>query len=963
MLSLTCDDVRMNAHASSKDEALTLLAQIFVNDGLTQDGYLDGLLARENQANTYLGQGVAIPHGTPQVRHLINKTGVRLVHFADGVVWSDDGDKVYLMVGICAKSDEHLSILKQLTGALTDNIADKIHQAKTADDVISLLKNKEQTAQKQLLLHESLIETGVPATDVDELYHVALQSLKQKQVLQSALGIKAEFVPLSVGRYPIYGAVIESPLINKSALALMVAHDVIKYQGSDLSALAVIASNDNVDTQSLSKIYDVLMAHDLADEIGTLDVSQIAHRLGVACEPSWQSVSVIIPMPQGLHARPATALSELVKTATGEIRVCVDKGEFVSAKSLARLLSLGAGFGQTLTFMAEPDTDAVALLPKLVQAVEQGLGDDIAIVPSAPSVLPAPIQTPATAQHIINGQKTHAISASRGVAVGQAYVLEDTNFDYPMTSNNPKEEIARLNLAIDDVKEDLKAMIKNTQKSSITKIFTAHLALLDDDEIVLGAKDGIHQGSSAAAAWHSHIKNMADAQASLGNQVLAERAADLRDIGQKVLCYLTGQKPKNAPNEPYVLIKDDLLPSDVAKLDPTQVAGVITAFGGASSHSAIVARALGIACVVGAGVGVLDIKDGDTVLLDGGEGWFVVNPDDVLVDEYLSKQKEIAQRQQLALAAAHQPAITTDGHQIEIAVNIGNVNDTPDAVAQGAEAVGLLRTELVFMAHTQVPDISVQVADYTKVFDALDGRPLVVRTLDVGGDKPLPYLPMPAEDNPFLGVRGIRLSLERPELLKNQLIALIQASKGRDLRIMFPMVGRLEEWRQAKKILNDVLSDYPHDKLQVGIMIEVPSVAIMAEHFAKEVDFFSIGTNDLTQYTLAIDRGHPTLSKDADGLHPSILQLIYHTVASAHAHGKWVGVCGELAGDEMAVPILVGLGVDELSMSTKSIALTKALIRQLNQAACQQLAKRALMCQTAKQVRALVGSLTTEQPS
>lgn len=434
---------------------------------------------------------------------------------------------------------------------------------------------------------------------------------------------------------------------------------------------------------------------------------------------------------------------------------------------------------------------------------------------------------------------------------------------------------------------------------------------------------------------------------------MAERAADLRDVGQKVLSVLTGQNAHHEPSAPYVLIKEDLLPSDVARLDPERVVGIITAVGGASSHSAIVARALGIPALVGAGMNVLDIEQGAPVLMNAGEGWFVVKPSEALIIASQEEQRMLQERKQLAKQSAMQPATTTDGHRVEIAVNLGNVNNTAAAVSNGAEAVGLLRTELVFMAHRQVPDIDTQIADYQQVFDALEGRPLVVRTLDVGGDKPLPYLPMPSEENPFLGVRGIRLSLKQPELLRNQLIALIRASQGRDLRIMFPMVGRLEEWHAAKAILDEVRAQYPHDGLQVGIMIEVPSAAIMANVFAKEVDFFSIGTNDLTQYVLAIDRGHPSLSKDADGLHPSILTLIDQTVKAAHAHGKWVGVCGELAGDEKAVPILLGLGVDELSMSVSSIALVKHQIRTLNLTACQSLATQALMCQTSAQVRAL----------
>lgn len=952
MLSLTPTDVRMNAHASSKDEALSLLAQIFVEDGLAQTGYLEGLLARESQASTYLGQGIAIPHGTPNVRELIYHTGVRLVHFADGVTWNDEGDKVYLMVGICAKSDEHLSILKQLTGVMSEDISDKVRHAKTADDIIMLLSSKNK---KSLFLHETLIKTDVLASDIDELYYSAVKNLKDHKALQSTIGISPQFIPLSSGRSLIYGAILESSEVSRSAVALSVANKAVSHQGANVRALAVIASGDDVDTVALSHVYDVLMDGDFADNVGQMNAGQIADKLGAIREPSWQSASVVIPMIQGLHARPATALSELAKTAQGDIKVAVDKGAYVSAKSLSRLLSLGAGFGQTLTFMAEPQTDAVALLPKIIEAVKAGLGDDIQVVAQSatPSITPKTTNT----QPIIHGQKMPAVSASRGLAVGRAYVFEAMRFDYPMTASNPKEEVARLNLAIDDAKEDLKFLVENAQKASIAKIFTAHLALLEDDEIIHGAKDGIDEGLSAASSWHTHIEKMAKTQESLNNRLLAERAGDLRDIGQRVLCYLTGQTPKATPSEPYVLIQEDLLPSDVAKLNPELVVGVVTALGGASSHSAIVARALGIPCVVGAGLDVLKVQDGDTVLLDGTNGWFVVRPDETLVTDCLAKQEAFAEREAKALVLAHEPATTTDGHRVEVAVNIGNVNDTADAVKQGAEAVGLLRTELVFMSHTQVPDIDTQIADYTKVFDALEGRPLVVRTLDVGGDKPLPYLPMPAEENPFLGVRGIRLSLETPELLKSQLIALIRASQGRDLRIMFPMVGRIEEWRSAKAILDEVLAEYPHDKLQVGIMVEVPSVAIMAEHFAEEVDFFSIGTNDLTQYTLAIDRGHPVISKHADGLHPSILQLIYHTVASAHAHGKWVGICGELAGDERAVPILLGLGVDELSMSAKSIALVKAQVRELTLADCQALANQALTCQTAQEVRALTEHL------
>ncbi|STY94015.1 phosphoenolpyruvate--protein phosphotransferase [Moraxella bovis] len=956
MLNLTATDVRMNAQATNKDEALSLLAKILSEDGLATADYLAGLQAREAQTSTYLGQGIAIPHGTPESRSFVQQTGVRLVHFADGVVWNDDGERAYLLVGICAKSDEHLSILRQLTKALGDDIEERIKHATSADELLAILDG---TGNRSLSIHENLIKTDINAKDADELYGVAVSLLKQQGKLVIATGIRPSFTKLSEA---IYCATLEhDELVAEPAFALAVAKEVVKLGHDDMRVLAVIASNQTVNQDKLLALYDVLLSAEFGGKLQHASLPELVTFLGADKAEHWQSASVVLPNAHGLHARPATALSELAKGVIGELKVAVDNGAYVSAKSLTKLLSLGATRGQSLTFIAEPNTDAVEYLPKLIQAVQDGLGEEVTPISNSqansqesgkenhePAVLDLTDNTA-----IIKGERTHATSASAGLAHGEAFVVRQVRFDYPVQGGDKASEWVSLQQAIGSVKDELKVIVQTAKKASIAQIFTAHVALLDDEEVTHGAKDGIDDGLSAAAAWHAHIEQLAKVQASVANHLLAERAADLRDVGQKVLAKLTGQAVATEPAEPYVLIKEDLLPSDVACLDPARVAGILTAVGGASSHSAIVARALGIPAIVGAGKGVLDINDGEQVLIDGGQGWFVVAPTDEMVAVAKAEQASWAERKRLASETALNPAITQDGHQVEIAVNLGNVYDTKMAVESGAEAVGLLRTELVFMSHQSVPDIDTQVVDYTQVFDALDGRPLVVRTLDVGGDKPLPYLPMPFEDNPFLGVRGIRLTLRQPALLENQLIALIKASKGRDLRIMFPMVGRLEEWHDAKAILDKVLSDYPHDKLQVGMMIEVPSAAVMADIFASEVDFFSIGTNDLTQYALAIDRGHATLSKDADGLHPSVLRLIQNTVANAHAHGKWVGVCGELAGDERAIPILVGLGVDELSMSAGNIALAKAVVRELNFADCQYLAKKALSCRTAGEVRAL----------
>lgn len=948
MLTLTPADVHMHAQADNKDDALRLLAKLLSDDGFTTPEYLTGLQDREAQATTYLGQGIAIPHGTPESRIHIKKTGVKLVHFANGIKWTPDGDVAYLLAVISAKSDEHLTVLKMLTRALSVNIAESIKNAKTPQDILTALGS----VPKTLTLQESLIKTDVCAKGLDDLYQVATVALKDAGLLGDVLGIKPELTRLCQS---LYAVVLEhKTAVLEPALALAVAKKPITYQSDKVQGLAVIASNGQVDGEKLSQVYDVLLSPEFSQKLThKASGGELADLLGAQKSAHWQAVKTTIVNALGLHARPATLLSDIAKKATGEIKVALDNGAYVSAKSLARLLSLGGTHGRTLTFIAEPNTDASNYLDELVKAVESGLGEEVVPVHTAQD---EPMFDDVPAAPLEDGKKYFGVPASGGLAVGLAHVVKPVTFTYAMTASDPKAELARLNLAIDDVKAELTELVQTASKATIAKIFTAHVALLEDEEVIYGAKDGIDDGLSAPAAWHAHIEAMAKAQSSLTNRLLAERADDLRDIGQKVLAKLTGQAVQNTPSVPYVLIKEELLPSDVARLDPKNVAGILTAVGGASSHSAILARALGIPAVVGADKGVLDIAEGQTVLLDGVVGYFVVAPSQDLIEACKTAQAALQEKRQQAQQYAKDPALTTDGHQIEVVANIGNVNDAAGVVEQGAEGVGLLRTELVFMSHQTVPNIDTQIMDYRKVFDGLDGRPLVVRTLDIGGDKPLSYLPMPAEDNPFLGVRGIRLTLARPKLLKDQLIALIRASEGRDLRIMFPMVGRIEEWHAAKAILDDVLKEYPHNNLQVGIMIEVPSAAILAPVFASEVDFFSIGTNDLTQYTLAIDRGHPTLSKDADGLHPSVLQLIHQTVQAAHAQGKWVGVCGELAGDEHAVPILLGLGVDELSMSGGSIALTKAQIRTLDFTTCQTLAKQALSCSSATQVRALTSN-------
>lgn len=504
------------------------------------------------------------------------------------------------------------------------------------------------------------------------------------------------------------------------------------------------------------------------------------------------------------------------------------------------------------------------------------------------------------------------------------------------------------------VDEEIVGLVERSTVKAIREIFVTHREMLDDPELAEQVQLRLNRGESAEAAWSRVVEDSAAQQEALHDTLLAERAADLRDLGRRVLARLCGVEAPREPEQPYILVMDEVGPSDVARLDAQRVAGILTARGGATSHSAIIARALGIPALVGAGAAVLGLEPGTALLLDGEHGWLQVAPSTEQLQQAAAERDARQQRQARADAQRLEPARTRDGHAVEVCANLGDTAGAARAVELGAEGVGLLRTEFVFMNNARAPDLATQEAEYRRVLDALDGRPLVARTLDVGGDKPLPYWPISHEENPYLGLRGIRLTLQRPQILETQLRALFRAAGERPLRVMFPMVGSLDEWRQARDLALRLREEIPLADLQLGIMVEVPSAALLAPVLAREVDFFSVGTNDLTQYTLAIDRGHPSLSAQADGLHPAVLQLIDMTVRAAHAEGKWVGVCGELAADPLALPLLVGLGVDELSVSARSIALVKAGVRELQLVAARGLARKALGLASAAEVRALV---------
>lgn len=945
MLALEPRHIHMNQHAVDKKHALQCLVDILVKDGLVTPDYITGLINREQQSATYLGQGIAIPHGTPQSREFILETGIRLAHFPEGIIW-DGENRIYLAVVIAAKSDEHLQVLQILTRALMHDVSEQVKNAKQPEQIIEIL----QAQPLSLTLHENLIQTEIESQDIEDLFWSASQILKKHNFVKC--GFLSSLDPDQVIQLQDQiWSISSSKFVQQPAISIVKPRHALDLGGQKLNTLVCIAANEQLDSQRFNRLIDILFN---PEQVAQLDQTQapneIAKIIGADVIPDWPHRSVVLANAHGLHARPATHLVNLTKSFQGDIQVAVDEGNFVSAKSLTRLLALGCKRGQTLRFIAEPETDAVEALDKVILAVQQGLGEEVEPIQSSDIKVEQSSEIPSHSKPL---SANTGIAASSGLAFGPVHVIKPKVYQYERMGLSVKAEKEKLDIALHAVKNNIHQVIAKSEVAEIKQIFQAHLEMLDDPDLINGVYQKINLNLSAPAAWHEHIEAAAKEQAALPDRLLAERATDLRDIGDRVLAQLCGEVIIEEPKEPYILIMYDVGPSDVARLNKDRVAGILTAVGGASAHSAIVARALGIPAIVGAGDQVLDIEQKSSLLINGDTGAFILNPNAQQIEQ--AKQERELQKKIREEAERHsqEPAITLDQHQIEIAANLGKVQATPHAVECGAEAIGLLRTELVFMAHSSAPSEATQEADYRIVLDALAGRPLVVRTLDVGGDKPLPYLPIAEEENLFLGLRGIRLTLRQPELLRQQLIALLKAADDRPLRIMFPMIGRVEEWRAAKAILDEVKATYPCADLQVGIMIEVPSAALLAPILAQEVDFFSIGTNDLTQYTLAIDRGHPILSAEADGLHPSILQLIDQTVKAAHKYGKWVGICGELAADPKAVPILMGLGVDELSMSPNSIPLVKAQIRTLNYSQAQVLAKRALECDSATAVRQL----------
>ncbi len=661
--------------------------------------------------------------------------------------------------------------------------------------------------------------------------------------------------------------------------------------------------------------------------------------------------SVIIPLVHGIHARPAARLADRAKLF--DARLSLASGERrANLRSPVALMGLGLVKGAEATLIGQ-GKDAEAAIDAIATLILSGMGETEAEKPVSPAVSPA--AKPDGEPGVVVG-----VCASPGVALGRAVRLAVAEITVTEEGQGANMESQALREAISRIKARLASAAAG--RGPEAAIMGAHLAFLDDPDLADLAQAAILRGKTAAFAWRSAVQQQIALLRGVEDPRFVERIADLADLERQILVALGCSPQEETLSLPAqaILLADDLLPSQLVGLDSLQLAGLATARGGPTSHVAIIAASMGIPALVACGEGIRDIAAGTQLLIDADAGRLVIAPAADVIRVAEDRIAVKASRRAAAQALAHRPCLTRDGVRIEIAANLGSLADAEKAVAAGAEACGLLRTEFLFLERQSPPDETEQAAVYGAIAKVLDGRPMVIRTLDIGGDKPADYLPIPAEENPALGLRGVRVSLWRPDLLDIQLRAIVTSVPPAQCRIMLPMIASLSEFRLVRDRLDAILESLGiADRIELGVMIETPAAAVTADILAAEADFLSVGTNDLSQYSLAMDRGNPAVAAGIDALHPGVLRLIAQAAAGAALHGRWTGVCGGLASDLGAVPILIGLGVRELSVTSGQIADIKALVSSVTLDHCQSLARLALAAASPGEIRAL----TSQGPS
>jgi phosphoenolpyruvate-protein phosphotransferase len=644
-----------------------------------------------------------------------------------------------------------------------------------------------------------------------------------------------------------------------------------------------------------------------------------------------ESMVLKVPLANGIHARPAARIVAALKPLAAEVTITAH-GKSSNARSVVALLAAGIRYHDEIELAARGD-DARAAIAAVAALMERGSDEEAH----------TPVALPETA---VGDGLIHGVCAAPGLAVGPVYHWRATDLAVPEEGRGQAVESVALAAARE-------ALLAATPGGDVA---VAHHALLDDPELLAAADRQIAQGKSAGFAWRAATADHAAAIGATRDPLLIERIADLKDIERQLIAQLTGS-PISPPAPPggAIVIADEILPSHFEILSGAAIAGICTAQGGPTAHAAILAAAAGIPMIVAAGSGVLDLADLSSVVLDADRGTLDPAPDVRRLDTIAERIARRRDRVATDTAAAHDDCVMADGTRIEIFANLAHADEAASAVALGAEGCGLLRSEFLFLDRNTAPDEDEQSAAYAAVAVGLKGRPLIVRTLDIGGDKPVAYLPFPREDNPALGARGIRFSLARPDLLATQDRAILRGVPAAQCRIMLPMIVDAGELAAARTILDEARAALGIAvPVPLGVMIETPAAALLADSIAQRADFLSIGSNDLTQYALAADRGNPAVAAMVDALHPAVLHLIAQAAQGAHAHDRWLGLCGGIASDPRAAAILIGLGITELSATPAAIPALKAMVRRLDMPACQALAARARACATAAEVRALL---------
>jgi multiphosphoryl transfer protein len=681
----------------------------------------------------------------------------------------------------------------------------------------------------------------------------------------------------------------------------------------------------------------------LAGKTGHLGTAPVAAVADTAVDSAELTGTFVVANPHGLHARPAARLVQEVRRrdAHARIRNCSTESEWVDAGSLSKIATLGVRSGDEVEVRVA-GTQAAETLDHVLSLAARNFDE------STVDTEPAPEPT------------THEpLGAGPGLGIGPARSARSRAITIPDTpAEDPAVEWRRLGKAIASVRRSISQLRARTARDvgeSEAAIFDAHQLLLDDAALLDSARGRIDDGQSAVSAWSAAVKDLAAEFAAIPDPYLQARADDVRAVGDQVLrAMLGGGDSSEGPTG--VVIAADLTPAEAAELDPSRVAAVLLAFGSPHAHNVILLRAKGIPVIVGAGPTVLSIPDGTVVAVDGSRGEYTVDPPEEVRQVFKARVATLAQRQRQAHARAAEPAVTSDGITVAVGANVGSVDDARAAAAHGADLAGLVRTEFLFLGRQDAPDIEEQFAVYRKIAESLEGRRITLRTLDVGGDKPLEFLPSPAEMNPYLGVRGIRLSLAHPELLADQLVAMARLAQQTPVSVMFPMITTLDELFAARGFLETAISRVggsPPAGLQVGMMVEVPAAALKTAAFARHVDFFSIGTNDLTQYALAADRNNDAVASIGDTFDPGLLQLIRATCQGAAGQAS-VSVCGEFAADERAASLLLGMGVDALSVTPPAIPTVKEAVRSVNTVDAQRIADDVLAADGAAAVRELL---------